>query len=468
MRHLLRILTATAVVVTAFGGAGPTAAQSDGLQRAFEKAYLTNPRLKSERARLRATDENVNQALALSRPSVDFLASAGAGIFSIERPALDDTETRTPVSVNVQVTQPIYRGGTNPASVDRAENEVLAGRASLLRIEQRVLLDAGTAYMDVVRDQAVVELRENNVVVLRRQLQATRDRFEVGEVTRTDVSQAEARVAQATADLRQATGDLAASRATYEQVVGEPPGFLVPPGPFQGLPTTRQEAIEQGSLNNPSVIEATFAHLAAGKNVRAVLGELLPRADLVGRAGHNRDEAGDDSNISDAEVLVQVTVPLYESGAVRSRVRQAKQVASQRLVEIEQARRDAVEGATIGWEQLVATRARMEALEAEVRAQEIALDGVKQEALVGTRTVLDELDAEQELLNARVDLVEAQRNEVVASLVLAASVGLLSAEPLELDVPRYDVREHYQKVRSRWLGTGVEQSWQPASAVSGR
>ena len=191
-------------------------------------------------------------------------------------------------------------------------------------------------------------------------------------------------------------------------------------------------------------------------------GDLLPSADLVGRVGYNYETAQEDSTSSNAQALVQVTIPLYSSGSVRSRIRQTKQIASQRLIQIEQARRAAIEEATVGWEQLVATQSRIEALSSEVRAQEIALEGVKQEALVGTRTVLDELDAEQELLNARVNLVQARRDEVVASHALAAAVGMLAAEPLNLDVPRYDVRLHYQAVRSRWLGTDVDSNWQPA------
>lgn len=444
--------------------AGPALAEADGIRKAFAKAYLTNPTLEAQRANLRATDENVNQALALFRPNVSVSASAGAGLFQVETQNVQSNDGRTPVTAQLTVSQPIYRGGTNPATRERAENQVLAARAQLLDTEQTVFVQAGTAFMNVLRDQAVVELNQNNESVLQRQLDATRDRFQVGEVTRTDVSQAEARLAEASADLRQAEGNLASSRADYEEVVGEPPGFLTPPAPLPGLPRNRQEAIEQGSVNNPSVIQATFLHLAAVKDVRAVRGGLLPSADLVGQANYAFETGSSDSNSSSAQATVQVTVPLYTSGAVRSQVRQAKQLASQALIRIEQARRIAVEDATVSWEQLVATRSRIEALQVAVNSQDIALDGVKQEAIVGTRTVLDELDAEQELLDARVDLVEAQRDEFVATLVLAAAVGGLAAEPLGLDVPRYDVRSHYQKVRSTWFGTAIDDKWKPAAA----
>ena len=446
--------------------AASSASASEKLREAFAKAYLTNPALQAERARLRSVDEGVNQAVALSRPTVTFRATAGAGMFASNTRNSGGTreEFRTPASANVEVSQPLYRGGTNPASVGRAENEVLAARAALLNVEQQIFLQAGAAYMNVVRDQAVVDLNRNNETVLERQLQATRDRFEVGEVTRTDVSQAEARLSAAQADRRQAEGNLASSRADYEAVVGEPPGFLQTPGFFEGLPASRDEAISLGAANNPRVVQAIFVHHAAAKNVDAVFGEMLPRADLVGRAGYNYETSSDDARAANAEALVQVTVPLYQSGSVRSRVRQAKQIASQRLIEIEQAKRDAIEEATVSWEQLVATSARKRALEAEVRAQEIALEGVKQEALVGTRTVLDQLDAEQELLDARVGLVEARRDEVIASLNLAAAVGILAAQPLNLDAPYYDVRSHYERVRGAWLGIGVNEQWQPQPA----
>ena len=439
-----------------------TPASADGLLDAFRNAYLTNPSLEAQRANLRATDENVNQALARGRPSVSVSASAGAGIFQNDTQISQTEQGRTPVSVELRATQPLYRGGANPAAVEQAEYEVLAARAALLQVEQDVMLAAGQAYMNVVRDQAVVDLNKNNESVLRRQLEATRDRFQVGEVTRTDVSQAEARLARATADRRSAEGNLASSQADYEEVVGKPPGFLRQPAALVGLPVSRQEAIDRGTINNPTVIRATFNHLAAAKNVAVAEGDLLPSADLVGRVGYNYETAQEDSTSSNAQALVQVTIPLYSSGSVRSRIRQTKQIASQRLIQIEQARRAAIEEATVGWEQLVATQSRIEALSSEVRAQEIALEGVKQEALVGTRTVLDELDAEQELLNARVNLVQARRDEVVASHALAAAVGMLAAEPLNLDVPRYDVRLHYQAVRSRWLGTDVDSNWQPA------
>jgi TolC family type I secretion outer membrane protein len=457
----LRTALRVGALLLCIGSAGPAAAQVNTLSEALASAYLSNPTLDAERARVRATDENVTQALSLTHPSANAFLSAGAGMFENDFNVRSTSENRTPASAEVEVRQPVYRGGSIDATIERSENEVMAARATLLSVEQEIMFDAGSAYMNVLRDKAIVDLRVNNESVLRRQLQATRDRFQVGEVTRTDVSQAEARLSQATADRRAAEGDLASSRANFEQLIGQPPGDLRVPDTLFGLPSSQQTAVEQGGINNPNVIRAVFTHLAAVKDVRNVRGELLPSVDVVGRAGYGYEESTSDTNSSSAEALVQVTVPLYSSGSVRSRVRQAKQSASQRLVEIEQARRDAIETATIAWARLQSTRSTIDALRDQIRANDIALEGVQQEALVGTRTVLDVLDAEQELLDARVNLVISRRDELVAQLALAAAVGRLTAKPLELDVPYYDVQEHYQKVRGRWFGTDVDEKWKP-------
>ncbi len=456
----MRQLTSLAFLALSIGSSLSTPAMSQSLMETFASAYMTNPTLEARRAQLRGVDENVNLALSLWRPTVTGTASAGAGYFH-SNPSSDRDQTRTPTSLQLEVNQPLYRGGRNAASLSQAESQVLSERAAVLSVEQTVFQQAGTAYMNVVRDQAVVELSKSNEEVLRRQLQATRDRFQVGEVTRTDVSQGEARLSRAIADRRAAEGSLETSRADYEQVVGKAPGVLKQPTVIANLPGSRREAIERSQSENPAVVQAVFAQEAAAHNVDVVHGELLPSVALVGQLNHNYESSINNGRSYSAQALARVTIPLYQSGSVRSRVRQAKEVASQRLVQVEEARRAAIENATASWEQLAATRRRIEALRAEVKSQEIALDGVKQEALVGTRTLLDVLDAEQELLNARVDLVRAQRDEVVAALSLASAVGLLSAEALQLDVPRYDVRAHYESVRGQWFGTDVGSPWRP-------
>lgn len=434
------------------------AAVAESLMEALGSAYLHNPVLQSRRAELRATDEGVSQALSGWRPTVQ--ATGSAGINRVDRNIATGAgqqagaENRYPRALDLSVVQPLYRGGRTTASVERAENEVLAARASLLATEQDVLLDAATAYMNVLRDTAVVELNVNNERVIQRQLEATRDRFEVGEVTRTDVSQAEARLALAVADRRLAEGELQASRAAYERSVGRPPGQLTQPPPIRGLPESKGVAIDLAGRESPAVAAAVFRHRAAEQTVRAVEGELLPSVSLRGRAAHDRDVIARDGRQNSLALTAELSVPLYQAGAVSSRVRQAKQQVSQNLVLIEAERRTAAEDAARSWETLLSTRARIESLEASIAAQEVALEGVEQEALVGTRTVLDVLDAEQELLNARVSLVRAQRDEVIAALGLARAIGQLTADGLDLAVPRYDFDAYYRQVRDKWFGLG--------------
>jgi TolC family type I secretion outer membrane protein len=457
-KHALRSagLAALSAFLAAVSPLSPAVA--DTFREALGSAYLNNPTLQSRRAELRATDENVPQALSGWRPTVQ--ATGSAGVNRVDRnittgagqPA--GAQNRYPRTVDLSIVQPLYRGGRTTASVERAENEVLAARANLLVAEQDILLEAGTAYMNVLRDTAVVELNINNERVIQRQLEATRDRFEVGEVTRTDVSQAEARLALAIADRRLAEGELEASRAAYERIIGNPPQNLEQPPPVLDLPESKSAAIDSAARGSHSVAAAVFQHRAAEKTVRTIEGELLPTVNVRGRAAHDRDVIARDGRQNTYALMAELNVPLYQAGAVSSRVRQAKQLASQRLVQIEGARRAAAEDAARSWEGVLTTRARIESLETSIAAQEVALEGVEQEALVGTRTVLDVLDAEQELLDARVNLVRARRDEIVASLGLAQAIGRLTADALDLGVPRYDFEAYYREVRGKWFGLG--------------
>ena len=320
-----------------------------------------------------------------------------------------------------------------------------------MSIEQTVFLGTGVTFMDVVRDQAVVELTVNNVAVLRRRLQAAQDQFEVGEVTRTDVAQAEARLARAIAEQASAEGQLEASRAGYERVVGELPGRLEAPPPLTGLPATKEEAVEAASQQHPDVTAASFEEQAALADADAIRSELLPRVNLVGTISRATDASGRGTRNNDVTVAATVSMPLYEAGGVTSRRRAAIETASRMRAVTEDRRRVAIEQAVRAWENLASAQARMESLETEVRASEIALDGLQQEAEVGTRTLLDVLDAEQDLLDARVNVVRTKQAEAVASYQLAAAMGRLTAEAQQVPVPLYDYRENYDRVRSlRW------------------
>lgn len=443
-------------VATGWMAFTPQFASAENLPGAWSKAYSSNPTIAAERARVRTIDEGVPQARSGWRPTVS--ATASTGIEYIDQKLTlggSGNDTIFPSTLTAQVSQPIYRGGRTGADTNRAEAEVLAARAGLSIIEQQVLFAVGQSYMDVLRDRAVVDLNTNNINVLERQLQATQDRFSVGEVTRTDVAQAESRLARSKADLKTAEGNLQTSRATYARQVGEPADDLEAPETPNGVPSNLDDAVQRAATNNPAVIQALNLHTSARHTVDLIEGELNPTVALNGQLQQSFDSSRNVDRTTVALGTIDLTVPLYQSGSVYSRVRASKQAESQRLQQVEDARRQAVEAGTQGWEQLSATRARIAALESEIRANEIALEGVQQEALVGTRTVLDILDAEQELLDSRVNLVRARRDEYVAAFNLLAAVGSLTAEGLELDAPRYNPALYYNSVRDKWFGTSV-------------
>ncbi len=328
----------------------------------------------------------------------------------------------------------------------------------MVNTEQDVLLRAVRAYMNVWRDQAILRLNENNVEVLRRQLEATQDRFEVGEVTRTDVSQAKSRLSRAIADRVDAQGALESSRAVYAEVIGRAPADLAQPDPPDNLPDSQKAAVRAALEQNPQVRAARFAEIAARRNVRSITGELLPEAELVGRASRSANSTSRESSQETLEILAQISIPLYQRGAVFSRMREAKQTASQRRLELRSAKRQIEQETVSAWEDLQAARAQIKALEDQVRSAEIALEGVRQESKVGARTVLDVLDAEQELLNAEVELIRAQRNEIVAAYSLLSAMGRLTAADVGLPVDIFDVEEAYQDVRNKLWGSGLPRS----------
>lgn len=443
----MRMLRALGAGVALAVAAVPAAA--DTLQEALAAAYANNPDLRAERARLRATDENVPQALSGWRPTIAATGSIGR---ERARTSLIDEQQLTPAVKQLDVTQPLYRGGRTTAETQQAESQVRAGRAFLNSVEQSVLLGAVTAYMDVLREEANVALTSNNEQVLARQLEATRDRFEVGEVTRTDVAQAEARLSRATADRVAAQGRLGVQRATYARVVGSLPGSLEPAPPLPPLPSTLSAAVEEASTQHPDLEAAQHIEAAARYGVRAATSALLPQVSLVGRILRSDEATLDDVSSRSDSLRAQITIPLYQSGSVASQVRQAKEVANQRRIEIEQTRRAIVEATTQAWEDLQAARERIASTREQVRASEIALEGVRQEAMVGSRTTLDVLNAEQELLDSRVALVAAERDEYVAGFRLLAAIGRLQAARMGLPVDLYDPAVHYRQVRDKWWG----------------
>lgn len=430
----------------------PVQSVAQTLPEALSQAYESNPTLRAARAQLRSVNENVPQELSNWRPNVTAGTSAGKRRSETDTNESDSEDNLTPFTANIDVTQPIYRGGRTIAGTERAENEVRAQRESLRSTEQTILLNAATSYTDVWRDQAVLELNISNEDVIGQQLEATGDRFEVGEVTRTDVAQAETRLATAVSDRIAAEGALTASRAVYQEIVGSFPGTLRTPPVPANLPGSQDEVVALATENNPDVTSAVFVERAAQKNVRQVKGELYPEVNLVGSLSHQDEVSSSDTETDSASIIAQVSIPIYQQGSVYSRVRAAKQISSQRRVEIEEQRRRAEQIAVSAWEDLQTARAQIRSFESAVASAEIALEGVRQENEVGARTILDILDAEQELLNAQVSLVGAQRDEVVAGYQVLSAIGQLSAREIALPVEVYDVEADYRAVRNKWFG----------------
>ncbi len=440
---------ATALLLGALS-AGPAAAQQT-IVEALALAYATNPTLGAARAELRTVNEQIPQELSNWRPRVTVFSDVGKQRVDNK---VDDPENTTPRSVELDVTQSLFRGGRTIAGTRRAEAEVDAQRARLLDTEQEVLLSAAIAYMDVWRDQSVLQLQINNEQVLTRQLEASRDRFEVGEITRTDVAQSESRLARAVGDRVAAEGDLSISRAVYQEVIGVAPGLLEAVPTVEGIPDGLDQIIEVSENENPTVLADVFSEAAELQNVKVQFGELLPEISVVGTLRHSAEEASARSKRDQAQILARVTVPIYQQGFVSSQVREAKQRSSQRRLQIDESRRRVVQDSISAWEALITARAEIEAFEAEVNSTRIALEGVRQENAVGARTVLDILDAEQEFLDAQVSLVRAERDEVVAGYQVLTAMGRMIAANLGLPVTIYDPDKDLEAVRDVWYGFG--------------
>ncbi len=427
-------------------------AHAETLSEALAKAYSTNPELSAARATLRATDELAPQALSNYRPGLS--SSAAISRTNEENQAgVDDDYTSRSIALNLQ--QPLYRGGRTVAAVRQADSAIAAERARLRLTEQDILLSGIEAYLNVQRDIAVLDLNQNNEGVLTRQLRATRDRFNVGEVTRTDVSQAEARFSSATAARVQAEGDVISSKAAYQRIFGEAPADLQKVSDLPVLPASIDELVSLAEENNPAVVAAVNSRGVADAQLDGVKGERLPTITAEGSLARNYDAGGSAAGRQDAATVgVAMNWALYTGGATSSRIREARQNLSRRADELEATQRSAVQIATQSWEQYQTAKATVISRQAQVKAATVALDGVQQEATVGNRTVLDTLNAEQELLDARVGLVRAEHDEILAQYQVLAAAGRLTARDLQLPVEYYDETSYSNRVRDQWIGSG--------------
>ena len=441
----------------------PIAARADTLEQALVEAYRSNPTLNAQRASVRATDEGVPQALSGYRPKIFATISGGEQSLSSKakvtstNPSTYSTLSgyNSPVSGGVTVSQTLFNGFQTGNKTRQAESQVLAARETLRVTEQNVLLNAATAYMNLLRDTAIMSLQESNVKVLQEQLRQVRDRFNVGEVTRTDVAQSEASLASGRSQLLTAESNYKTSGAVYRQVVGSTPGKLAAATPVDRFsPHSLAAAVAVGSTTHPSITTAQFNVDAAQSQVKIAEGALLPTLSVQGSAVKNYLAVGSLPTMESysASVLGTLSVPIYQGGAEYSLIRQAKETFGQRRIDFDSAREQVREQVVQFWGQLDAAKGNIEATQAQVQSSEIALNGVREEARVGQRTTLDVLNAQQALVNARVALVSAQRDRVVASYALLAAVGRLSPQVLGLHVPTYKVEVHYNQVRDSWAG----------------
>jgi outer membrane protein len=451
---LLRSTVCAAAMSAVVLAASPVSAES--ISDAIASAYKYNPKLDAARATLRATDETVAQQNAGYRPTLNGSADVGLSNVATD-PASTSTNGEThPRGYSVTASQPLFKGFRVQNGVREAEANVRAGRETLRNVEQTVILEAATAYMDVVRDQAIVKLRENNVDVLSRELKAVRDRFSVGEVTRTDVAQAEASRAAAVSALDLAKSNLQTSRGNYERTVGRAPARLNDPRPIdKRLPRSLDEAVNTSSKENPLVIAALYREQAARSTVDKTWGELLPSAQLDATYSKRLDPSPTTNSSDTTTVVGRLTVPIYSGGEIQARVRGAKHTHVSRIQEIEQNRTEVKALVVQAWSQLIAARAQLKSDEAQVASNRTALTGVREEEKVGQRTLLDVLNAEQTLLNAQVGLVTTKRNLVVFGYTVLQTIGRLNVQELGTNNDVYDSEVHYGEVRRKWWGIDI-------------
>ncbi|MDE8346904.1 MAG: TolC family outer membrane protein [Acidocella sp.] len=451
-----------------FVPAAALAAPPTTLTQALAEAYANNATLQQQRASLRVTDEQVPTALSGWRPTVQITGTAGhiSGTESLPATVFDPntqsnvrvkqklSQSRSEEIGQITLTQPIYSGGKIIASTRQAKNNVYAARATLLATEQTVFLNVVSAYVTVISDTHLLALDKSNESVLSQQLNATNDQFKVGEITETSVAQAQASLAQAAEQVEVAKGNLQIADENFRQLVGEYPGNLAPPQPLALPVASKDEAARAATANNPSVVAAKFTNAAARDAVDVAFAALMPQISLQASAFSESNPSGPNTNVNGGQVLGQLTVPLYQGGSEYAAIRSARAQQQESFAGILNAQRTAYAQATQAWEALVAARAAIISTNAEIKANAIALDGTEREELVGTRTTLDVLNAQQLLLQAQEQQVQNIATLVNNSYTVASAIGRLTATDLALPVDHYDDLKYYRDVKYAGFGTG--------------
>jgi len=435
-----------------------TRADTDTLKEALIRAYASNPTLEATRANLRATDENVAIQRAQGRPSVDL---SGTYTEYLKQSSTSFISPDRQLSTNLDLGLPVFSGGAVRNGIRAAVSRVEAGRADLRGTESFVFSQVVAAYMDVIQQEALVSLAINNVDVLTTNFQATSDRFEIGDLTRTDVAQSESRLAVAQGDLEATRANLLTARENYIALVGDAPDALEPPPPLPGLPADPERAVDVALENNPDLIAAVERAEAAGIDIEVAGAGRLPTLSVVTGGGYQNyfgSLGGDGAaqNATSATAGLRFTVPIFQGGLTAARQRQAGALANAALEDVVATERNIIADVRAAYSSWRASNAIIASGEVAVSAAELSLEGVRAENTVGNRTILDILDAQRELLSAQVQLVTARRNAYVAGFNLLAAMGRAEARDLGLDgeIPLYDPVANYDRVQ------GIIWDWQ--------
>jgi outer membrane protein len=456
--HGVKLFTGVVVSVLLMALAGPAPAFADTIEAALVRAYQNNPQLNAQRAQVRSADEGVPQALSGYRPTVSLTGSVGYQYQDTQSACCGTSNvpingTTVPRSAGLNVTQNVFNGNITANKTRSAESQVSGQREALRSLDQSVLLLAATTYMDYLRDSATLEVQRSNVRVLEQTLKQTRDRFNVGEVTRTDVAQSEAQLAAGKTQALTAESNLTTTRAKFRQVIGSEPVNLAPGSPVDRfLPPTLPSAIDLSLVEHPDILAQMFGVDLNFLQVKVAEGALLPVISVQAGVTQANEQSLIQYRAFNATATAQATWQLYDGGNKYSLIRQSKENLAQQRLNLEKSR-DTVRATVVqSWGQLQAGKAQVQSAQAQVTASEIALNGVREEAKAGQRTTLDVLNAQQALVNARVALVTAQHDRVVASYSVLSAVGRLAPQVLGLATAVYDPSVHYHQVRDSWAG----------------
>ncbi|MBR4106670.1 MAG: TolC family outer membrane protein [Alphaproteobacteria bacterium] len=431
---------------------GAENAYSGDIFEVLAKTYNSNPTLQAERASVRAVDENVAIAKTGYRPNISAKGGYRDGENKVKKGVGNDGDYDS-LSGSLNASQPLFNGYSTVNSVKAADRTVKAAQNNLANVEQNILTAASTAYLDVLQNRAIVALQKNNEELLKKKLDETLERFKVGEVTRTDVSQAKARYSQAISDRIASEGNLQSAVANYIEYVGEEPDELSEPVKMKAmLPNSYDTALDIALKNNYTIRQAQNLYAARGYAVYSNIGELLPSLSLDGSIGRNKSEQNHyKSTVENAEWGVNLSVPLYAGGSTNAKIRQSKYQKWQAQEEVLSAKRAVRAAVKSAWENMKANESQLKSIADQIDASRIALDGVQKEEALGNRTILDVLDAYQELLNSEVNDVKARRSYYVSAMNLLASMGRMTAKSLGLNVELYDANKYYQETKDKWI-----------------